>query len=140
MNIFINEALKEAKLAKIKNEIPIGCVLVMNNKIIARAHNTRERENNLLGHAEINAIILATKKLRTWKLNDCEIYVTLEPCLMCYGVIKQARIKKIYYGMKSQKKEGYSNFITNDLDIEVEYSENLKINKIMQEFFQKLRL
>ena len=89
-------ALKEAVKAYQLGEVPVGAVIVCNNKIIARGHNTRELSQSVLGHAEINAIKKASKKIGSWRLEDCDIYVTLEPCSMCSGAIIQSRIKNLY--------------------------------------------
>ena len=97
------EAIKEAKKAELLDEVPIGCVIVKDNKIISRGHNVRESKNNPIGHAEIIAITKASKKLKSWRLNDCELYVTIEPCIMCSGAIIQSRIKAVYYGAKDYK-------------------------------------
>ncbi len=107
MYAFFNICIEEAKVSLMKGDVPIGAVLVQNNKIIARAHNTREQDYNILGHAEINAILAASKELKRWNLADCELYVTLEPCSMCNEVIKQSRIQNVYYllGKPSNKKE-----------------------------------
>ena len=102
-NKFMLEAIKEAKKAELLDEVPIGCVIVRNNKIISRGHNVRESKNNPVGHAEIIAITKASKKLNSWRLNDCELYVTIEPCIMCSGAIIQSRIKAVYYGAKDYK-------------------------------------
>ena len=91
-------ALTEAKKAYMIAEVPVGAVIVYNNKIIARGHNTRETNQSVLGHAEINAIKKASKKIGSWRLEDCDIYVTLEPCPMCSGAIIQSRIKNLYFG------------------------------------------
>ena len=96
--LFMKEALKEAQKAYIKDEVPIGCVIVKDNKIIARGHNLKEKNNNALLHAEIVALTKAQKKLNDWHLNDCTLYVTVEPCLMCTGAITQTRIKRVVYG------------------------------------------
>lgn len=93
---YMQEALKIAK--KSGNDIPVGAVIVRENKIIARAVNQREEEQNAIRHAEITAIEKACKKLKNWRLNNCEIYVTLEPCPMCASAIIQARISKVYFG------------------------------------------
>ena len=85
--IFMKEALKEAAKARKKDEVPIGAIIVHNNKIIAKGHNLRETKNDALGHAEIIAIRKANKKLKSWRLVDCTIYVTVEPCSMCAGAI-----------------------------------------------------
>lgn len=95
---FMREALKEAAKAAAINEVPIGAVIVRNNHIIGRGHNTRESQECVLGHAEINAIKEATKWVGDWRLTDCDIYVTIEPCPMCCGAIFQSRIRKIYFG------------------------------------------
>ena len=91
---FMKEALKEAKKAYEKLEVPVGAVIVSNGKIIARAHNLKESKKDTTKHAEILAIEKASKKLEAWRLLDCEMYVTLEPCSMCAGAIINARIKK----------------------------------------------
>lgn len=101
--IFMKEALKEAKKAYKKKEVPIGAVIVYKNKIIARGYNLRESKNNSLLHAEIIAIEKACKKLKSWRLEECELYVTLEPCPMCSGAIIQSRIKNIFFGAKDPK-------------------------------------
>lgn len=98
--LFMLEALKEANTAFLKGEIPVGCVIVKDGKIIGRGHNTREIANDISGHAEINAIKDAESFLKTWKLDCCDLYVTLEPCMMCCGAIKDARIKQLFYGSK----------------------------------------
>lgn len=95
---YMKEAIKEAKKAELIDEVPIGCVIVKDDKIIARGHNQRETKQNPIGHAEIVAINKASKKLNSWRLEGCDIYVTLEPCIMCSGAIIQSRIRKIYYG------------------------------------------
>ena len=94
----MKEALKEAKKAELFDEVPIGCVIVKDDKIIARGHNQRETNQSPIGHAEIIAINKASKKLKSWRLEGCDIYVTLEPCIMCSGAIIQSRISKVYYG------------------------------------------
>lgn len=100
---FMKEALKEAKKAYDKLEVPVGCVIVKDNKIIARAHNLKESKSDTTKHAEIIAIQKASKKLKSWRLLDCEMYVTLEPCSMCSGAIINSRIKKIYIGTLDEK-------------------------------------
>lgn len=102
MNIFMEEALKQARTALKKQEVPIGAVVVKDGKIIARGYNKREKSKNALMHAEVIAINNACKKLKDWRLENCEIYVTLEPCPMCAGAILNARISKIFYGAKDK--------------------------------------
>ena len=99
----MKEALKEAKKAELIDEVPIGCVIVKDDKIIARGHNQRETNQSPIGHAEIIAINKASKKLKSWRLEGCDIYVTLEPCIMCSGAIIQSRISKVYYGASDPK-------------------------------------
>ena len=100
---YMLEALKEAELAAQEDEVPIGCVIVKNNQIIARAHNQRENNNDPLGHAETLAIKKASEALNDWQLVDTELYVTIEPCLMCAGAIIQSRISKVVYGAPDLK-------------------------------------
>ena len=96
---YIKEAYKEACKAYKKGEVPVGAVIVKDNKIIARAHNNKENTNDACGHAEMICIKKASKKLKDWYLKDCFMYVTLEPCLMCVGAIINSRIEKVYYGV-----------------------------------------
>ena len=100
---FMKEALKEAKKAYKKEEIPVGAVIVKEGKIIARGHNLKETKNSSISHAEILAIEKANKKLNAWRLENCEMYITLEPCMMCMGAIINSRIKKIYIGTLDAK-------------------------------------
>ena len=100
---FMNEALNEAKKALQFSEVPIGAVVVKEGRIVGRGHNSRESEELALAHAEINAIRNASKTLGTWRLTDCDIYVTIEPCPMCTGAIYQARIRNIYFGATDEK-------------------------------------
>ena len=100
---FMREAIKEARKAELKDEVPIGCVIVKDGKIIARGHNLRESKQQSIAHAEIIAIQKACTKLHTWRLENCSLYVTLEPCPMCSGAILQSRIKEVVYGAKDPK-------------------------------------
>ena len=95
---FMKEALKEAELARLEDEVPIGCVIVKDDQIIARGHNQRDKSHNPLGHAETLAIQKAAEVLNDWQLVDCDLYVTIEPCLMCAGAIIQSRIRRVIYG------------------------------------------
>ena len=95
---YMNIALKEAMKSYKEDEVPVGCVIVKDDKIIARGHNQKEKKNNAILHAEIVTLTKAQKKLNDWHLNDCTLYVTLEPCLMCTGAIIQTRIKKVVFG------------------------------------------
>lgn len=101
MNIqeqYMREALLEAQRACEEGEIPVGAVVVRENNIIARAHNTRERNHDPLGHAELSALSMAAEALGGWRLDDCDLYVTLEPCPMCAGAILNARLRRVYFG------------------------------------------
>ena len=100
---FMKEALKEAQKAYNKLEVPVGAIIVKDGKIIARAHNLKETKKDTTKHAEILAIQKASKKLNRWRLLDCEMYVTLEPCTMCAGAIINSRIKKVYIGTPDSK-------------------------------------
>ena len=101
--VYMLEALKEAELAALEDEVPIGCVIVKDDQIIARAHNQRDKSNNPLGHAETIAIKKASEILNDWQLVGTELYVTIEPCLMCAGAIIQSRIGKVIYGAPDLK-------------------------------------
>ena len=96
--MFMEIALKEAKKANKKDEVPIGAVIVKDNKVIAKGYNKREKSKNAINHAEIVAIKRACRKLKDWRLETCEMYVTLKPCPMCAGAISNARIKRVYFG------------------------------------------
>ena len=137
MNEYYMEiALKQAKKALKYNEVPVGAVIVKNNKIIAKAFNRKEKNNDVTKHAEIIAISKACKKLKNWRLDDCEIYVTMEPCMMCSGAIEQSRIKKIIYGIKNEN-YGYTDKLKNIEIISQVCEENCK--KMIQTFFKKRR-
>lgn len=103
---YMRLALKEARKAELIDEVPIGCVIVKDNKVISRGYNKRELKNDVTAHAEIEAIRKAEKKLNDWQLVDCDLYVTIEPCIMCTGAIIQARIKNVYYGSEDHKGGG----------------------------------
>jgi len=112
INFFMSEAIKEARKALEKNEVPVGAVIVRNGEIISRGYNLRETKKDILCHAEIVAIRKAYRKLGDWRFYGCTIYVTLEPCIMCFGAILQARFDKLIYGA-SNHEEGFSRFICN---------------------------
>ena len=143
---FMKEALKEAKKAYDKLEIPVGAVIVKDGKIIARAHNLKETKFDTTKHAEILAIQKASKKLNSWRLIDCEMYVTLEPCSMCAGALINSRIKKVYIGASDQK-TGAVGSVFNLLEDytfnhKVEYKKGVlqdECESILKEFFKKLR-
>lgn len=143
---WMKEALKEAKKAYNKLEIPVGAVIVKDGKIVARAHNSKEEKKDTTKHAEIIAIQKASKKLENWRLADCEMYVTLEPCTMCAGALIHARIKKIYIGTMDEK-TGACGSVLNVLQdytfnhqVEVETGVLQKeCETLLKEFFKKLR-
>lgn len=114
---FMNLALKEAQKALLIDEVPIGCVIVKDDKVISRGFNHRESKKLVTSHAEIEAINKANKKLGNWRLEECDIYVTLEPCIMCAGAIIQSRIRNVYYGAKDFKGGAFVSSI-NVLDAE----------------------
>ena len=100
---YMRAALKEAEKARAIDEVPVGAVIVKDGKIIARAHNLREKNQQASAHAEFLAIQKASKKLNNWCLNDCDLYVTLEPCMMCTGAISLSRLNHLYYGTEDPK-------------------------------------
>ena len=143
---FMQEALEEAKKAYKKLEIPVGVVIVKDGQIIARAHNMKEEKKDTTKHAEIIAIQRASKKLNSWRLNDCEMYVTLEPCPMCAGALIQSRIKKVYIGTKD-KKTGACGSVLNLLE-DYKFNHQVEIEngilskeceEILKKFFKELR-
>ena len=101
-NKYMEIALNEAKKALEKGEIPVGAVIVKDNIVIAKAHNTREENQDALAHAEVNVIKKACEYLNNWRLENCDMYVTMEPCPMCCGAILQSRIKNVYFGAYSR--------------------------------------
>ena len=142
----MREALKEAQKALDKEEVPVGAVIVKDGKIIARAHNIKETKNNAVCHAEILAIQKACKKLNSWRLIDCEMYVTLEPCSMCAGALINSRIRKLYIGTDDEK-TGACGSVLNLLE---DYNFNHKVlieryvlkdecEKLLKDFFKYLR-
>ncbi len=143
---YMEQALIEARKAYEKEEIPVGAIVVRDNKIIAKAHNIKEEKNDTTKHAEIIAIQKASKRLGSWRLNDCEMYVTLEPCAMCAGALIQSRIKKVYIGTMDLK-TGACGSVLNLLE---DYTFNHKVEiekgimqqeceKILKDFFKMLR-
>ena len=135
---YFNILIKLAKKASKMDEVPISAIIVKNNKIIAKAINKREKKQNVLNHAEIIAIKKASRKLKNWRLFDCDLYVTLKPCNMCENIIKQSRLRNVYYLLdKPETKKEYdkTQFVkTNICTYEQMYT------KILTDFFQKKRL
>ena len=143
---YMKEAIRQARKAELLNEVPIGCVIVYQDKIIARGYNRRTIDKNTLSHAELNAIRKAGKKLGDWRLDDCEMYITLEPCQMCAGAIVQSRIKKVYIACMNPK-AGCAGSVLNLLDIkqfnhQVEIDRGLmeeECSRMLSGFFKRLR-
>ena len=143
---FMKEAITQAKKAEAILEIPVGAIIVKDNKIIARAYNQKETKFDSTKHAEIIAIQKASKKLKSWRLSDCEMYVTLEPCSMCAGALIQSRIKKVYIGAMDEK-TGSCGSVFNLLkdykfnhNVDIEYGVcKEECEKILKDFFKKLR-
>jgi len=144
--LFMKEALKEAKKAYKKLEVPVGAVIVKNGEIIAKAHNLKETKFDTTKHAEILAIQRASKKLKSWRLLDCEMYITLEPCTMCAGAIINSRIKKIYIGTMDEKTGAAGSklnlFEDNTFKHKVEVENGIlkeEREKTLKDFFKELR-
>ena len=143
---FMKEAIKQAKKAWAIEEVPIGCVIVYEGKIIGRGYNRRTIDNNTLAHAELQAIRKASRKMGDWRLEDCTLYVTLEPCQMCSGAIVQARIKRVVVGCMNPK-AGCAGSILNLLQME-EFNHQVELttgvleeecSSMMKSFFKELR-
>lgn len=143
---YMLEAIKQAKKAEKVEDVPIGCVIVLDGKIIARGYNKRNKKNSTLCHAEIEAIGRATKKIGDWRLENCIMYVTLEPCPMCAGAIVQARIKRVVIGAMNPK-AGCAGSIVNLLQMDgfnhkVEITTGIyeeECSELMKKFFSKIR-
>ena len=134
---YMKIALKEAFKAYKAGDVPVGAVIVKNNKIIAKAHNTKEKNKNAINHAEILVINKACKKLKTWHLNDCILYTTMEPCMMCCGAIIQSRIKEIHYILDNDQ-FGCLKLLENNNTIIKENDDSYK--NMINDFFIKLRV
>jgi len=143
---FMKEAIRQAKKARALEEVPIGCVIVHEGKIIARGYNRRNTDKNTLSHAELNAIRKASKKLGDWRLEGCTMYVTLEPCQMCSGALVQSRIDEVVIGCMNPK-AGCAGSVMNLLQIEgfnhqVKITEGVleeECSEMLSAFFRELR-
>ena len=144
---YMREAIKQAKKAAAIGEVPIGCVIVRDGTILARGYNRRNIEGSTLAHAEIIAIKKASKKLQDWRLEDCELYVTLEPCPMCAGAIVQARVSEVIIGSMNPK-AGCAGSILNMLEMH-EFNHQVKVERgvlkeecseMLSAFFRRLRV
>ena len=145
-NTYMQEALALAKEAAAEGEVPVGCVIVRGDKIVGRGRNRRETDKNALAHAEIEAINDACKNLGGWRLWDCTLYVTLEPCAMCAGAILNARIKRVVYGA-SDKKFGAVRSVCSLFSMDFNHHPEVESAvmeeesaQLLQAFFQNLRL
>jgi tRNA(adenine34) deaminase len=128
------ELYKLSNKAFKKNEIPVGCLIIHNDKIIAKAYNKKNASNSVIDHAEILAIRKAAKKLKTWNLSDCTLYCTLKPCKMCEEVIKQSYIKKVYYILDNSKEINYK-YNSEQMFV----NNKIKFEKNMKDFFVNKR-
>lgn len=141
-NKFMQESLNQAKIAFEKDEVPVGCVIVCNGEVIAKAYNQTRKLTNSFAHAEILALQQASKIKKSSCLNDCDLYVTLEPCLMCFGAISWAKIKNLYFGAFDEKFGIFSlnNSIKNYYKPEI-YSGICEedSSKLLQDFFRNKR-
>ena len=138
---YMNIAIKEAQKAYKKDEIPVGVVIVKNDKIVAKGYNKRNKSNKVKDHAEIIAIDKANRRLRNWRLEDCEIYITLEPCPMCAGALAWAQIGKVVYGA-SDPKRGFSMFSPSLMHPKTEIVSGVLANEcsgLVTEFFKNKR-
>lgn len=143
---FMKEAIKQAKKAYAIDEVPIGCVIVHKDKIIARGYNKRNTKKNTLAHAEMIAIEKACKKLGDWRVEECTMYITLEPCPMCAGAIVQARIPRVVIGTHN-KKAGCAGSVLNLLQVQefnhqVDLTEGVlqeECSQMMKDFFREMR-
>lgn len=136
---FINEIISLSNVAYKKDEIPVGAIVVCNNNIIGYGYNTRNSSHNVLGHAEINAVEMACKFKNDWRLDDCELYTTLLPCIMCTGALVECRIKKVYYLCER------TNVCFNPSEyIDIEKIESVdredEYLKLLKKFFKKKRI
>ena len=143
---FMKEALKEAEKAYKKLEVPVGAIIVKDGKIIARAHNQKESKTDTTKHAEILAIQKASKKLKSWRLIDCEMYVTLEPCTMCAGAIIHSRIKKVYIGAMDEKTGAVGSVLNLFEDYKFNHKPEVEkgilkedCESLLKQFFKELR-
>lgn len=133
-------AYQEAKKGKNRNEVPIGALIVKDGKILSRSHNSKITDFSPIAHAEINCILKACKIIGSWRLDDCELYVTMEPCSMCKEVIKETRIKTVYYLTKRLNyKKNYAKTKYLLFDNKSNLTLNNEYQKLLKEFFLKLR-
>lgn len=138
MKKYLDMAFIEAKKAFDLDEIPVGCVIVHKNEVIACGHNEKESKNSAIRHAEMVAIDIACGKLNSWRLDECELYVTLEPCMMCMGAIVESRIKNVYFGAKNNSKQMYDYKRASKL-VNLYFLDDTDCSKILSDFFANKR-
>ncbi len=138
MKKYLDMAFIEAKKAFDLDEIPVGCVIVYKNKVIACGRNEKESKNCAIRHAEMVAIDIACGKLNSWRLDECDLYVTLEPCMMCMGAIVESRIKNVYFGAKNNGEQMYDIRRINKL-VNLYFLDDTDCSKILSDFFANKR-
>ncbi len=144
-NKYFDLAYEEALIAYNNGEVPVGCVIVKNGEILAKTHNRKIELNSVLGHAELLAINEVSSKLNNWRLIDCDIYITLDPCIMCASAIKQARISNVYTGtnnFNSSKELLNEIFNTKDINDKVNFYSDLdhdRCSLLLKNFFKERR-
>ena len=138
MDEYMKIAIKEAIKAKKKGDVPVGAIIVMENKVISKSYNKKEHNKNATKHAEILAISKACKKIHSWHLDNCTLYCTMEPCMMCCGAILQSRIKKVVYLVKNEK-YGCTHLLKNSKIKFIEMKDNTNMKQILNDFFQLKR-
>ena len=138
MQNIMNIAVKEAVKAKDRDDVPVGAVITCDGEVLAKAYNQKESKQCATKHAEIIAIEKASKKLHSWHLDNCTLYCTMEPCMMCCGAILQSRIKKIYYLVKNEK-FGCTDLLKNSKIEVIQMDDNYQMRKILNSFFKDKR-
>jgi len=145
LGFFMGSALQQAQCAYSKKEVPVGAVIVKNNKIISKGYNLKENKNNPLGHAELIAIKKASTKIKNWRLNECDVYVTLEPCVMCMSAFYQARVRRVYFAAYDKKAGALSLGYEINKDkrlnhnFDISYTPFVQSEELLKNFFKELR-
>lgn len=143
---YMEMAISEARLAFDEDEVPVGAVIVKNGEVLAKAHNLKEHKGAAIYHAEILAIVMATEKIKNWRLDDCDIYITLEPCPMCASAIKQSRVRNVYCGLSNSDSNNLciieKIFESDSINNSVNFFSDLAVDEVrnlMQKFFSEKR-
>lgn len=146
IHLLMNEAIREAELAQAIDEVPIGAIVVYHGQIIGRGHNMREQFQDVTYHAEMLAIMEACATLHSWRLQDCDLYVTLEPCIMCSGAIINSRIRTVYYGAPDPKAGAVDSLyhLLNDQRLNHQVTvvsgvEGVRCSQMLKDFFRRIR-